>query len=116
MHLKLEQRGLHSELAERLRAEYRERVARRLERASAWEASGSAAGDETVAGTAAATGAARSDVEEIRRRAREAWLQLRSKDRQPSSSPSVEQRQRGLRETREQETEVSPSPQDDLAL
>ena len=116
MHLKLEQRGLHSELAERLRAEYRERVARRLERGSARDASEAAPTDKPAASPPAPTREATMDVEEIRRRAREAWLQLRSKDRQPSSSQSVDQRQQSLRETREQETTVSPSPQDDLAL
>jgi hypothetical protein len=116
LHLKLEQRGLHSGLAEQLRADYRERVARRLERTAAQEAPTAAPSDKAAAGTAATNRAAATDMEEIRRRAREAWLQLRSNDRQASSSQSVDQRQRSRHETREQDAAVSPSPQDDLAL
>ena len=116
MHLKLEQRGLRSGLAEQLRADYHERVALRLERAAAREAPAAAPSDQAAASTSAANRDAAADVEQIRRRAREAWLQLRSKDRQSSSSQSVDQRQQSLPETRERETAVSPSPQDDLAL
>jgi len=86
MQLKMEQRGRRSELAERLRAEYRERVERRLERS----------GDRApVQRTPAAAHGRTSDepvpegsnaparvqgVEEIRRQAREAWLRLRPKE------------------------------------
>lgn len=72
--LKMEQRGVRSEVAERIREDYRRRVAARLERAAQ--------------ATAAPTGAVRlngkdsaaqpKDVEEIRRQAREAWRQLRA--------------------------------------
>ncbi|HEY6824991.1 MAG TPA: MobQ family relaxase, partial [Steroidobacteraceae bacterium] len=78
MHLKMERRGLQSELAERLRAEYRERVARRLENTAARDARVSAPGEKSAAERAAATSGPTADAAEIRRRAREAWLQLRA--------------------------------------
>jgi len=68
MQLKMEQRGVRSELAERLRAEYRERVQRRLERSPARSP------EEPH------PPAQIQDVEEIRRQAREAWLRLRPKE------------------------------------
>jgi ATP-dependent exoDNAse (exonuclease V) alpha subunit len=72
-HLRMEQRGVRSELAERLRAGYRERVARRL--------------GATVEGRAGerAPEAASPDLEEVRRRARQAWLQMRG---QPEVAPA----------------------------
>jgi MobA/MobL family len=84
MQLKMEQRGVRSELAESLRAEYRERVQRRLE-SSAGRALESAPG---VASARAAEDGGKGphppaqiqDVEEIRRQAREAWLRLRPKE------------------------------------
>jgi hypothetical protein len=56
-----------------------------------------------------------ADVEEIRRRAREAWLQLRSQEQQ-ASAQSSEQGQGGEREVREHDSAAAKSPQDDLAL
>lgn len=84
MHLKMEQRGVRSELAERLRAGYRERVGRRLEHSA--EAKGASGG--AAAGGVHAAGvqqrekpaAQTNDLEEIRRQAREAWLRLRPKE------------------------------------
>ena len=65
LHLKMEQAGVRSEYAERLRAGYRERVAQRLA--------------EPVRQTpTAAPAAASADLDEIRRQARAAWLQLRA--------------------------------------
>jgi ATP-dependent exoDNAse (exonuclease V) alpha subunit len=64
-HLKMEQQGVRSEFAEQLRAAYRERVAQRLARTAS-------------APAAVAQAAPGRDLEEIRRQAREAWLQLRS--------------------------------------
>jgi ATP-dependent exoDNAse (exonuclease V) alpha subunit len=58
--LKMERRGVRSEVAERIREEYRRSVAARLERA------------------AEAAPAQVKDIEEIRRQARETWRQLRS--------------------------------------
>src|SRR5262249_12201817 len=48
-HLKMERRGLQSEFAERLRAEYRDRVARRLENAATRDASVTAPGGKAAA-------------------------------------------------------------------
>ncbi len=86
MQLKMEQRGLRSELAERLRTEYRERVRRRMElgaRQEALQAGRKAATDGTqregrtqVPHPPTAGG----DVEDIKRRAREAWLLMRPKE------------------------------------
>src|SRR6516165_882396 len=74
MHLKMEQRGLHSGLAERLRAEYRERVARRVERAASQAARVVTPTEQRVAESTAGARVVSADVEEIRRRARDAWL------------------------------------------
>jgi ATP-dependent exoDNAse (exonuclease V) alpha subunit len=87
MHLKMEQRGVRSEVAERLRTEYRERVQRRLQHSTE-------AAEPQRAGAAAAGGNATqepkqpnarpaapiNDLEEIRRQAGEAWLRLRPKE------------------------------------
>jgi ATP-dependent exoDNAse (exonuclease V) alpha subunit len=62
LHLRMEQQGVRSEVAEQLRRDYRERVERRA-----------AAREPAAAGAAAP-----QDLEEVRRQARAAWLQLRS--------------------------------------
>jgi MobA/MobL family len=115
MHLKMEQRGVHSQVAEGLRAQYRERVARRLERQAAREGSEVAATGQQAAGSAEVTMVASADVEEIRRRAREAWLQLRSKEQQ-TGARSSDREQGSERAARAQDTSPAKSPQDDLAL
>ena len=114
MQLKMEQRGLRSALAERLRAEYRERVQRRLDRCA----------DPAPAQRGADPGGARSrsevpaqgsqappraqDVEEIRRQAREAWLRIRPKEADRASL---------ARATRELEPQQpTQEAKDDLAL
>ena len=107
MHLKMEQRGLHSGVAERLRAQYRERIARRSEMNAAAAA---VAGRPEVARTTSSG----SDLEEIRRRAREAWLQLRSRN-SVQGAQSVEQ-SHGAGEARDQGVGISGTPRDDLAL
>ena len=61
MHLKMERRGVRSEYAERLRAQYQERVAGREAQAPS-----------------AAPAAPQRDLDEVRRQARAAWLQLRA--------------------------------------
>jgi ATP-dependent exoDNAse (exonuclease V) alpha subunit len=71
MHLKMERRGVRSEYAERLRGEYRERLAARNAAATAPPVSG-------------------ADLEQVRREARAAWLRLRSQA-QPASSPEAQQ-------------------------
>jgi len=116
MHLKMEQRGLHSKVAERLRAEYRERVQRRLER------TGERA-QEPLAAPAApqqpgVVGGDRiKDVEEIRRQAREAWLRLRSKEVGKAESQFRETQQTHERAAHAVEAlPAEPGPADDLAL
>jgi hypothetical protein len=67
--LKMEQRGLRSEVAERIREEYRQRVAARLERAAGTHPTrGVSPGKDSPVQV--------KDVEEIRRQARAAWRQL----------------------------------------
>jgi len=111
MQLKMEQRGVRSELAERLRAEYHQRVQRRLE-SSAGRALESAPG---VASARAAEGGGKGphppaqiqDVEEIRRQAREAWLRLRPKEAERAGTE---------RTAREREAfQPSQQAEDDLA-
>jgi len=113
MQLKMEQRGVRSELAERLRAEYRERVQRRLQRSAGRSPRESAPG---VARERAAQGADREphppaqiqDAEEIRRQAREAWLRIRPKEADSAS------RARATRELESQQP--TQEAKDDLAL
>jgi hypothetical protein len=114
LHLKMEQRGLRSQVAEGLRARYRERVAHRLERQVAREGRDAAFSEREAAGSAAATTTVSADVEEIRRRAREAWLQLRTKEQQASAQPS-ERGQGGEREVHEHDP-AAKLRQDDLSL
>jgi ATP-dependent exoDNAse (exonuclease V) alpha subunit len=88
MHLKMEQRGVSSEVAERLRTEYRERVQRRLQR-SAERSESEAAGKATTerAQPSATPTAQTNDLEEVRRQAREAWLCLRPKEAERAPEP-----------------------------
>ena len=136
MNLRMERRGVPSEFAERLRAEYRERVQRRLERSGtpAVTAPGPAESSraEVAAGAASAAAAAGqsqslasplsaarvTDLEEIRRQAREAWLQLRSKEAARTEGQSHEPQERAERAaTGEHEALPSEGPsRDDLAL
>lgn len=110
--LKMEQRGVRSEVAERIRGEYRRRVAARLERAAQ-----SAPAVESVSrSNGRDAGAQPKDVEEIRRQAREAWRQLRAREGDGRGA----QRQAGREpeeESRERETAVTTrGHDDDLAL
>jgi ATP-dependent exoDNAse (exonuclease V) alpha subunit len=93
LHLKMEQRGVASELANRLRAEYQQRVAQQQKDAVATAAAG------PVAGT---------DIEAVRRQAREAWLRLRSQEAARGGAAS---RDRG-----EEANPGDASLRDDLAL
>ena len=93
MQLKMEQRGMRSELAEALRGEYRERVRQRLERA---------------AQQGAAAEAPSRDVDEIRRQARDAWRRLRDNGADRAAGESSEREAQGERSVRQ--------PEDDLAL
>jgi single-strand DNA-binding protein len=135
MNLRMERRGVPSEFAERLRAEYRERVQRRLERSGTpavtapGPAESSRAEVAAAAASAAAAGQSQSlasplsaarvtDLEEIRRQAREAWLQLRSKEAARTDGQSHEPQERAEHAaTGEREALPSEGPsRDDLAL
>jgi ATP-dependent exoDNAse (exonuclease V) alpha subunit len=67
MQLKMEQRGVRSGLAERLRADYRERIERRRQPEATRQQE--SPGADRAAG---------NDIDEIRRQAREAWKRLRA--------------------------------------
>lgn len=90
MHLKMERRGIRSGVAERLRAGYRERVQHRLERSPRPTASEPQRERLASAAPSAAPAAAgkTTDVEEIRRQAREAWLALRAREAAQSADRS----------------------------
>jgi ATP-dependent exoDNAse (exonuclease V) alpha subunit len=82
MQLKMEQRGVRSELAERLRTEYRERLQRRMQRTpqaapAAPQVSPQPLKAADQRGAQAPRAAPAQDLEEIRRQAREAWLRMR---------------------------------------
>ena len=115
MHLKMEQRGLRSSVAERIRDEYRDRVARRLARTTTEDRSAAPAAERTAPVPQADVSAENRDVQEIRRQAREAWLQLRSKEQSRIAPQSLQQAQGSEREAPQLDT-VSRSAQDDLAL
>ena len=112
-HLKMEQRGLRSEVAERLRADYRERVQRRLERVASAAVTTAAPAREREPAPAAATSA---DIGEVRRQAREAWLALRSQQI-AGGAPAREAAPAAPRNTRERDASQSEAqPPEDLAL
>ena len=117
MHLKMEQRGMQSDLAEHLRAEYRERVARRLEGTAARTDPAPGAGERRTVELRAGPAAPSGDVEEIRRRAREAWLQLRATEQHPAVRKSIEKNQESeLGAAGRDEAMPARSPHDDFAL
>jgi len=97
--LRMEQRGLRSEVAERIREGYRRRVQERLARAaeartrerSAHHAGRDAASQATVPPEDRPLQP--KDVDEIRRRAREEWLQLRANGGQRGAVESREAEQ-----------------------
>jgi MobA/MobL family len=93
MHLKMEQRGLHSGLAERLRADYRQRVQQRhaLRHEAAPQLGGSPA-------------AGPLDVDALRRQAREAWRQLQAQGSGRTADTASQEEQREV------------ASRDDLAL
>jgi ATP-dependent exoDNAse (exonuclease V) alpha subunit len=123
MQLKIEQRGVRSELAERLRQEYRARVQQRLEHSVAEKGSGATAGP-AVDPSPPATASQRSsgkpwDIEEIRRQAREAWLVFRAREAAKNAELSGSAAQgaaRGASEDRETRTAEEAARKDDLAL
>jgi hypothetical protein len=76
----MEQRGLRSEVAERIREDYRRRVAARRERAASVEPVTQAAASKQSPGASGGKEAPAQvrDIEQLRRQAREAWRQLRT--------------------------------------
>ncbi len=96
-HLKMEGRGEHSALAEKLRAQYRERVALRAERQRQ-----AAAGQARAAAPSAAPGR-EVDLAEVRRQAREAWLALRA----PTTAAAPREHERSAAPERGAEEELS---------
>lgn len=97
LHLKMEQRGVRSEVAERLRAAYRLRVEQR-EQLTQTQAAAPEPGLPV----------AKPDVDAIRRQAREAWLRLRAQERQQGAAQP--------RERSAQDEHSEPPQRDDLAL
>jgi ATP-dependent exoDNAse (exonuclease V) alpha subunit len=117
MHLKMEQRGLPSPVAERLRAEYRNRVSRRLQRTTERDAEGPAQAQPAAERSDGVAPAQPTDVEEIRRQAREAWLLLRSREAGKGDGHFRDQQHTQERPTSAREMlSPEPGPQDELAL
>jgi ATP-dependent exoDNAse (exonuclease V) alpha subunit len=121
MHLKMEQRGLHSTVADRLRTEYRERVRNRLERAAVpAHDTQAAAGERSTAATTAASGASQiRDPDEIRRQAVKQWLHFRAQEAEKSGGQFRDQERGSEHSTPERdaaEPESERQAQDDLAL
>ena len=110
--LKMEQRGVRSQVAEGLRAKYRERVARR-ERQTGRDGPDAYRERQAAPPTTVAAGAS-TDVEEIRRRAREAWLQLRANEPQTNAQSSG--RDQGSEHEAHERDASAKSPLDDFAL
>jgi len=112
MQLKMEQRGVRSELAERLRTEYRERLQRRMQRTAATALPAPQVSPQPLktaepSDTQVPRSAPAQDLEEIRRQAREAWLRMR-----PRQAHSADD-ERAARE-REQDQPLHSS-EDELA-
>jgi ATP-dependent exoDNAse (exonuclease V) alpha subunit len=115
MHLKMEQRGLNSTVAERLRAEYRERVRNRLVHAAAPAHQASRSAELSAAGTG--DSAPSTDTDEIRRQAVQAWLRFRSREAEKTGGQFRDHEQRIERSAQERLTEgAEQQAQDDLAL
>jgi len=109
--LKMEQRGVRSEVAERIREGYRRRVAARLERSAQV-----APAPELAARSNGGDGGTQpKDLEEIRRQAREAWRQLRAREADGRSDQGQTGRELE-EENREPDTAVAARDDDDLAL
>jgi ATP-dependent exoDNAse (exonuclease V) alpha subunit len=96
--LKLEQRGVPSEVAERLREAYRQRLQIRLERAAARAAAVAADIPSSEQADVSTTvdikpAADLKDTEEIRRRAREAWLSRRTRPAEEAVTQDLQREQ-----------------------
>ncbi len=102
---RMERLGVRSEVAEALRAQYRERVQRRQSRAQERDVprSKAPAADADVSG-ALTKPVPRADLAEVRRQARESWLALRAGGRTDTKA-----------ELERETSEASRQPEDDLA-
>jgi ATP-dependent exoDNAse (exonuclease V) alpha subunit len=120
MQLKMEQRGVRSELAERLRAGYRERVARRLEHSTeAAEPKGNAVAvraDVARVPQREQPPTQTNDLEEIRRQAREAWLRLRPKEAERAAQLQDRAHPGQHAGRRSEERESAPPAEEKLGL
>jgi MobA/MobL family len=123
MQLKIEQRGVRSELAERLRQEYRERVQQRVARSLSDNGPGPVREQPVSVTTPPAPSQRPSgkpwDIEEIRRQAREAWLLFRAREAAKNADLSRGSAQGGARdpsEDRETRAQNEVPRKDDLAL
>ena len=94
----------------------RERVARRLARSATLDRSSAPTAEQAAPGSQAVAGADTRDVQEIRRQAREAWLQLRAGEQSRIAPQSSEQAKGIEREAPELDAATARSAQDDLAL
>lgn len=110
--LKMEQRGVHSEVAERIREGYRRRVAARLQRTAQ-----AAAAPEVAAGSNGTDGGTPlKDVEDIRRQAREAWRQLRAREADGHGESRPDARELEVKGHGREDAVSSRGGDDDLAL
>jgi ATP-dependent exoDNAse (exonuclease V) alpha subunit len=119
MHLKMEQRGIRSEVAERLRAEYRERVQRSTERAALKAASPAQTARTTMeqpGGGAPKRDVPTRDLEEVRRQAREAWLRLRPKEAERAAQIRGQETPREPAHGEEQADLPEPTGEGELGL
>jgi ATP-dependent exoDNAse (exonuclease V) alpha subunit len=109
--LQMERRGVRSEVAERIRAAYRERVAARAAR------QGRAAGAEALDQSAEQLAPHAQGVEDVRRRAREAWMALRREALGPSTGgPENVQRKAAEDHAPERGREAERTADEDLGL
>jgi MobA/MobL family len=122
MQLKIEQRGVRSEVAERLRQEYRERVQQRLasslSRHSPEPDPGARGGPVPPPTHSPRVAGKPWDIEEIRRQAREAWLLYRAREAARSADLPHGSAQGVARGASEQHDTQAPEVphKDDLAL
>jgi hypothetical protein len=102
---------VRSEVAERIRAAYRERVAARAAR------QGRAAGAETLDQSAEQLAPQAQGVEDVRRRAREAWMALRREALGPSTGGAENvQREPAEDHAPERAREAEHTADEDLGL
>lgn len=113
--LKMEQRGVRSEVVQALRRQYRERLQRYNERAAqrAETAKAHARAEQASLPATESTPAPAPprDVEEIRREAREAWLRLRPQEAEKAAAPDS-----GHEQPEREVPALKREIEDDLAL